>query len=126
VQNNKNQKKEETIMATKKAISIVFGILIIAGWILSSVSEGITETRKLKYVDRVTKMEFLSIPDVEGHSVGMAVFEGVGIFEDGELGWRKGVVIFDSPKFGVGAYDLVYYNNLSRWINNNKLYKTYK
>jgi hypothetical protein len=99
---NSNLKKEERTMNTKKSGWLVLAIFLMMAGLLIAISEGFAETRNLKFVDRVTKMEFLPIPDVEGHTVGMAVFEGVAIFNDGELGWRKGIIIFDSPKFGAG------------------------
>jgi hypothetical protein len=89
-------------MATKKSMWVLLSV-IIAAWLLGSVAQVMAETRNAKFINRVTKMESVPIPDAEGHSVGMAVIEGATISEDGELAWQKVVIIFDGVK-GTGPF----------------------
>ena len=91
-------------MATKKFMWVLLS-LFIATWLLGSVSQTMAETLKGKFFHHATKMEGLPIPDAEGHWVGTLIREGVNIYENGELGWGKSVIILDMTK-GVGSFSL--------------------
>jgi hypothetical protein len=72
-----------------------------------------TETWKGKFFHRVTKMESVPIPDVEGHVFGSAMREGVVIYENGVCGWQKVIANFDYVN-GVGSafsYTMVTYED---------------
>jgi len=96
-------------MAAKRTTWIVLGIFIMATWLLGSVPQIMAETLNGKYINRVTKIESLPIPDAEGHSTGMTVIEGASISENGELSWQKVVIIFDMTK-GVGPFSQYWTN----------------
>jgi hypothetical protein len=89
-------------MATKKSIWGLLGVFSIAAWLLGPVAQVMAETWNAKYLYRASKMEGLTIPDAEGHWVGMVEREGAIIYENGELAWSKRVVILDGTK-GVGT-----------------------
>ena len=63
-----------------------------------------TATLNYKIFNHVTKVEAVPILDAEGHSVRLAVREGVYIFENGELAWHKLVLYADLIK-GAGPLD---------------------
>ena len=89
-------------MITKKFMPVLLSVFI-ATWLLSSVSQTMAETRKGKTFQHTTKVEMVPIPDAEGHMVGAFVREGVNIYDNGELGWNKTVIIWDGTK-GVGSF----------------------
>jgi hypothetical protein len=75
-------------MATKKSIHIwiLFGILIIAAWLLGFVIEAQAETMKCRTAGVATKSETMpaQVGD-EGHLLGMTMREGLAFFENGEI-----------------------------------------
>ena len=73
--------------------------------VMPSAAQATAETRNFKIFNHVTKSERVSIPDAEGHSVGLTVREGVQIFESGELAWSKWVIYGDMIK-GAGPFDM--------------------
>ena len=109
-------------MATKKSIWIILAFFIIAAWLLGSVDQVVAETRKAKWLNHVAKMEALPIPNAEGHFFGMAIREGVNVYEDGELGWNKSVATFDATKEGVSfsQYTMVTFQDGSTTISHTK------
>ena len=90
-------------MSRKKSMWVLLSVFIIAAWLLGSVAQATAETWKLKFFNHVTKLEGLPVPDAEGHFVGTMVREGVSVYENGELAWHKGVIIFDMVK-GIGPF----------------------
>jgi hypothetical protein len=64
-------------MATKKSMWILFGIFVIAFWVLGSVIQAGAETLNYKWFNHITKNEAILIPDAEGHNVSLFVREGV-------------------------------------------------
>ena len=94
-------------MATRRffmglAIASIFGIGI---WLLGFAPQATAETLNFKTFTHVTKGETFPIPDAEGHLVSSLVREGVWIFENGELGWNRGIIITDTTK-GAGNMEL--------------------
>jgi hypothetical protein len=82
-------KKEETIMATKKLMCVLFGILVIAAWVLGSVIQAGAETMKCKTSGIMVKIEGIPIPDVDGHRISLGLRDGLAFFEDGEVATFK-------------------------------------
>ncbi len=78
---------------------IVTGVLF-----LVPVPQATAETLNFKTFNHTTKMEAVPMPDVEGHSVGVIVREGVAVFENGELSWHKVTQSFNMTK-GAGTVD---------------------
>ena len=74
-------------MATKKSIHfwILFGVLIIAAWLLGSVTQAGAETLKWRQVHFYTKAEVLQIGDVPDHIIGIYDHTGLASFETGEV-----------------------------------------
>ncbi len=82
----------------KKWILIL--ILVIAAWLLGSVTQVGAETKKWRYVGYFPKAEILPVGDVEGHYLAMFEFRGLA-FVDGEVAILSGVAYGDFVK-GIG------------------------
>ncbi len=82
-------------MVTKKSIWIFLSVFIIAAWLLGSANQVMAETWNCKILNKVTKMEFSTIPDAEGHVVAFTTREGATMCDNGEMGWHKVVYIWD-------------------------------
>jgi hypothetical protein len=78
-------RKEETIMATKKSIWVLFGILVILAWVLGSVIQAGAETMNYKFYTYAFKYESATAGDVEGHTLGLSIRKGFYVFENGEV-----------------------------------------
>ena len=74
-------------MATKKSIRILFAILIIAAWLLGSITEAgaQTYTMKCRETGHLPKVQFLEVGDVPGHLIGVAELAGVLSCDDGSV-----------------------------------------
>jgi hypothetical protein len=72
-------------MATKKAMCILFGILVISAWALGSAVQVGAETLKCKTSGIMVKNEGIPIPDVDGHRISLGLRDGLAFFEDGEV-----------------------------------------
>ena len=83
-------------------IAIIFAMSI---WPLGSVPEATADTLKFRFFNHITKTESFPVSDVEGHFIIPNIREGAIILENGELGWVKGILIFDSIK-GAGTVDM--------------------
>ena len=94
-------------MATRKSILILLGVLMISAWVLGSVIQAGAETMKWKYVGTATKDESISVPDQEGHFLGLQIMEGLGFFENGEIAKARTHAIYDRI-IGKGAQAIVY------------------
>jgi hypothetical protein len=72
---------------------ILILILIIAAWLLGSVTQAVAETKKYRSVAQFSKAEYMPIGDIEGHIFAMFEFRGL-VFIDGEVavftGWAQG------------------------------------
>jgi hypothetical protein len=77
--------KEETTMATRKSMWVLFGILVISAWVLGSAIQAGAETIKFKVYTYVTKGEIAMVGDVEGHALGLYVRRAFCVFENGEV-----------------------------------------
>ena len=92
-------------MDTKKSITILIGILIIAIGLLDFVPQATGETLNFKSFNQVTKAEALPIPDAEGHLIRLTVREGVQLFENGEMAPTKSVLYADLIE-GAGSLEV--------------------
>ncbi len=78
-------KKEETIMRKNKMkITILgcIGVFLVAALILVPAAQAGEKTVKYKYTSQLTKLEYVLLPDVKGHAVGVYERRGVAIFEN--------------------------------------------
>ena len=94
-------------MVTKKALWVLFGILVISVWVLGYVTHAGAETMNFKFLSLVTRNEVLPVGDTEGHNVGINVREGGVIFDSGELAWMRAINSFDGVK-GIITFDQYY------------------
>jgi hypothetical protein len=72
-------------MTTKKLRCVLFGILVIATWVLGSTIQAGAETMKCRIAGAVTKDESIPVSDEEGHSLHLQITEGLAFFENGEI-----------------------------------------
>ena len=82
-------------MATKKSISLLFGILVILAWSLGSPIPAHAETMKCRTAGVVTKDETLSVGYEEGHVLGLQITEGLAFFENGEMATIRSHLVYD-------------------------------
>jgi len=68
---------------TTVTISALLGILVIGAWLPVPVTEAAAKTAKFRVAFVFTKMESISVGDVEGHFVG--TYEIKGLSSHGEL-----------------------------------------
>ena len=83
----------------------IASIFLMSIWPLGFVPQATAETLNYRIFNHVTKAESFPIADVEGHSIGLQVREGVIILENGELGWTKSIAILDFIK-GTGTLEM--------------------
>jgi hypothetical protein len=93
-------KKEETIMAKKKSLWIIFGILVISGWVLGSAIQAGAETMKFKVYTYVAKAEIALVGDVEGHALSLYVRRAFCVFENGEVATALSTITNDITQGG--------------------------
>jgi len=91
--------KKETIMATKKSLIVLFGILGISAWVLGSAIQVGAETMNFNVYTYVTKSENFPVGDVDQHVVYFEVRKSFIAFENGEVATSNGVVTFDAIKY---------------------------
>ncbi len=72
-------------MATKKAMGILSGILVISVWILGSAIQVGAETLKCKNIATATKDERIPVGDQQGYMIGLQIMEGLAYCENGEI-----------------------------------------
>ncbi len=97
-------------MDTRKMEVTIFGfisILVIAGFLLGSVTQAGAETLKSKNVVTATKTETIPVNDEPGHILGMGIYEGLALFENGEIAKLRTLIIFDAIP-GKGAQAIGY------------------
>ena len=85
-------------MATKKSMSVFFGVLMISSFVLASVMQAGAETLKFKAYTYVTKAERAPVGDVEGHTVGFNIRKAFIVFENGEVAIQTSVGTSDAIK----------------------------
>ena len=90
-------------MAGKNLMGVLFGILVIATWVLGSTIEARAETMNYKYYTWVIKSENVPISDMEGHAVGFVMRGGFFVFENGEVATANQVATIDYIK-GAGPF----------------------
>ena len=91
----------------KMAITILCCICIslIAALMIVPAAQAGEKTVKYKLVAPVTKMEFIPIPDMKGHVVGVLERRGVAIYENWETAAYHTAVTFDSSKAKGGSWE---------------------
>jgi len=90
-------------MATKKSIWILFGILVISGWVHGSAMQAGAQTMNYKFYTWVVKGETVPIGDVEGHTLGFLIRGAFYVFENAEIATSKSVTTVDRIK-GSGPF----------------------
>jgi hypothetical protein len=90
-------------MATKKAVWILFGILVISAWVLGSAIQAGAETLNYKFYTWMIKYESVPVGDVEGHTVGFGIRGSFYVFENGEVATINHVSTGDFIK-GAGPF----------------------
>jgi hypothetical protein len=98
INQNSKTKKEETTMATRKPILILFGILLISTWVLGSVIQAGAETMNYKFYTWSIKGDNVPVADAEGHWVGYGVRGSFLVFENGEVAYSEAVIFRDWMK----------------------------
>jgi hypothetical protein len=98
--------KEETTMGTKKALWVLFGILISSTWVLGSVTLAGAEILKCRNAQTATKDERITIGD-GGPVLGLHILEGLAFCENGEMAKVRTHGAFDSMP-GKGAQAIGY------------------
>lgn len=91
-------------MKNKITITIwgCIGVFLIAALMQVPAAQAGEKTVKYKVASPATKMEFIPVPDMKGHVVGVLERRGVAIFENGETAAYHSMITFDSIK-GQGA-----------------------
>jgi hypothetical protein len=94
-------------MATKKSMMVLFGVLVISSFVLSSVIQAGAETLKGRLAQTVTKNETISVNDEEGHVLGLQIQEGLAFFENGEIAKLRNHNVYDLIP-GKGGQAIIY------------------
>ena len=95
-------------MKKNKMIITILGCMvffIIVALLLVPAAQAGEKTVKYKTVAPVTKMEFIPIPDMEGHLIGVLERRGVAIYENGETAAYHAMITFDSSKAQGGSWE---------------------
>lgn len=72
-------------MATKKAMWVLFSILVISAWVLGFAIQAGAETLRVKVSAYSTKVEVIPIEDMEGHAIIAGTRKGLAFFENGDI-----------------------------------------
>lgn len=85
------------------------GVLVMAAFLLGSVTQAAAETMKCKAVTTVTKAEMLPVGDEEGHVLLLQMLQGLFLFESGEIAKGTAYAIADSnPAKGAQATGYIF------------------
>jgi hypothetical protein len=93
-------------MATKKSMWVLFGILMISGWVLGSAIQAGAETMNYKFYTWMIKSETAPVADVEGHIWTLNNRGAFYVFENGEVATIEHVSSGDFIK-GQGSFKQV-------------------
>ena len=85
-------------MATKKSMCVLFGVLVLATWVLGSVTRAGAETMNYKLYTYVVKAESVPVGDVDGHYLYSMTRRSFLVFENGEVATERGVLTGDQTK----------------------------
>ena len=85
-------------MAPKKAMLVLFGILLISVWVLGSAIQARAETMNYKLYAVTIKADNVPIGDAEGHNMGLIVRSGFMVFENEEVATGYAVILGDMAK----------------------------
>ncbi len=85
-------------MATRKSMWVLFGILVVASFVLASVIQVGAETLKFKVYTYVTKTERAPVGDVDDHTVTFFTRGAFIVFENGEVATQRSVGTSDTIK----------------------------
>jgi hypothetical protein len=75
---------EGKVMSTTNKTWRIIGILFIAALLIVPATQAVAKTMKYKIIAPLTRMEWISVPDVEKHALILYERRGVVIFENGE------------------------------------------
>jgi hypothetical protein len=73
-------------------------IFLIAALVMVPAAQAGEKTVKYKIVAPITKMEFIPVPDMKGHIIGVLERRGVAIYENGETAAYHAQLTFDKSK----------------------------
>ena len=79
-------------MATKKAMMVIFGVLVISSFVLASVIQAGAETLKFKHYTYVTHHESVPVGDEEGHTLYLMARRAFLVFENGQVATQCAVI----------------------------------
>jgi hypothetical protein len=85
-------------MVTRKLMWILFSILAISAWVLTSANGVNAETLKVIVSNVATKGENFPVGDVQETGLGFLVRDGIFVLENGELGSFKAIVTLQRIK----------------------------
>ena len=71
------------MMATKKSMWVLLGILLISAWVLGATIQAGAEPLNYKSYTYGIKQEVVPVDDMEGHTLGFDVRKGFYVFEKG-------------------------------------------
>ena len=82
-------------MGTKRALWFFVGCIIVAALFLGFVIEAQAETMKCRSVGVQIKVEAIPVADVENHTMGFGIREGLAFFDNGETANLRSQSIWD-------------------------------
>ena len=82
-------------MATRKSMSVLFGIFVISVWVLGPATQAGAETMNFKFYTWSIKGDWTAVADVEGHAVGYGVRGSFMVLENGEVAYAEAVILRD-------------------------------
>ncbi len=87
-------------MATRKSIWILFGILIIAAWVLGSVTQAGAQTYTLKCrsTGHFPKINIIEVGDVPGHNLLVGESAAMQSYDDGSVATYSGKIMAEFSK----------------------------
>lgn len=91
----------------KVVIAGFVSILVIAAFLLGSVTQAGAETLKARSVVTATKTETIPVNDEPGHFLAMQTLEGLSLFDNGEIAKQKVYAVVDYMP-GKGGQAIVY------------------
>ena len=108
-------------IATKKSIWILFGILIIAAWLLGSVTQAgaQTYTVKCRNTMHLVKAHQIEVGDVTGHMIGVGDVAGVLSCDDGSIATTSNKPVSDYTRGSGNSYSYeldTYEDGSTTWV----------
>ncbi len=88
-------------MVSKKLMMVLFTVFLLSAWIFGFAIQAGADTLKGRAVFTVTKDERIPVGFEEGHALGLQIWEGLGFFENGEIGKARSYGVWDGSPKGV-------------------------